>query len=159
MTVSASNTSASAQVAVFAMSLSPSSATIAPSGTQQFTATIQGLTNTAVTWSVDGVAVGNSSNGTISSSGLYSAPSAIGAHTIAAISVAIPTSSVQAKLTVINIAQAAVLTYHNDDARDGAYLEEVTLTPSNVNSSQFGKLASYPVDGQIYGQPLYLPQM
>lgn len=159
VTVSASNTSASAQVAVFAMSLSPSSATIAPSGTQQFTATIQGLTNTAVTWSVDGVAGGNSSNGTISSSGLYSAPSAIGAHTIAAISVAIPTSSVQAKLTVINIAQAAVLTYHNDDARDGAYLEEVTLTPSNVNSSQFGKLASYPVDGQIYGQPLYLPQI
>ncbi len=159
VTVSASNTSASAQVAVFAMSLSPSSATIAPSGTQQFTATIQGLTNTGVTWAVDGVAGGNSSNGTISSSGLYSAPSAIGAHTIAAISVAIPTSSVQAKLTVINIAQAAVLTYHNDDARDGAYLEEVTLTPSNVNSSQFGKLASYPVDGQIYGQPLYLPQI
>ena len=159
VTATASNTSTSAQVAVFAMSVSPSSATIAPSGTQQFTATIQGLSNTAVTWSVDGVAGGNSANGTISSSGLYSAPSAIGAHTIAATSVAIPTSSAQAGLTVINVSQAAVLTYHNDDARDGAYLEEVTLTPSNVNSTQFGKLASYPVDGQIYGQPLYLPQI
>jgi hypothetical protein len=159
ITAAATNTSASAQVAVFVMSISPSSATIAPSGAQQFTATIQGLTNTAVTWSVDGVAGGNSSNGTITSSGLYSAPSAIGAHTISATSVAVPASSVQAALTVINVSQTAVLTYHNDDARDGAYLEEVSLTPSNVNSTQFGKLTSYPVDGQVYAQPLYLPQI
>jgi hypothetical protein len=159
VTAAASNASASAQVAVFAMSVSPSSATIAPSGTQQFTATIQGLSNAAVTWSVDGVAGGSSNNGTITSTGLYSAPAAIGAHTVAATSVAVPTSSVQAALTVINISHAAVLTYHNDDARDGGYLEEVSLTPSNVNVTQFGKLASYPVDGQIYGQPLYLPQL
>jgi len=159
VTAAASNASASAQVTVFAMSVSPSSAMIAPSGTQQFTATIQGLSNTAVTWSVDGVAGGNSNNGTITSDGLYSAPAAIGAHTIAATSAAVPTSSVQAALTVINISHAAVLTYHNDDARDGAYLEEVSLTPSNVNVTQFGKLASYPVDGQIYAQPLYLPQI
>ena len=59
----------------------------------------------------------------------------------------------------MNVAQSAVLSYHNDDARDGAYLQEVTLAPSNVNSSQFGKLVSYPVDGQIYPQPLYLPQV
>jgi hypothetical protein len=159
VTAAASNASASAQVTVFAMSVSPSSATIAPSSTQQFAATIQGLSNAAVTWSVDGVAGGNSNNGTITSTGLYSAPAAIGAHTVAATSVAVPTSSVQAALTVINISHAAVLTYHNDDARDGAYLEEVSLTPSNVNVAQFGKLASYPVDGQIYGQPLYLPHL
>lgn len=159
VTAAASNTSANAQVAVFAMSVSPSSATIAPSGTQQFTATIEGLTNTAVTWSVDGVAGGSSTSGTISSSGMYSAPSAIGAHIIVATSVAIPTASVHTALTVVNIAQAAVLTYHNDDARDGAYLEEVALTPANVNATQFGKLASYPVDGQVYAQPLYLPQI
>ena len=152
--------SASASVAVFTLALSPQDATVAPSSTQQFTATIQGITNTAVNWSVDGVAGGNATSGTISSSGLYTAPSAIGTHTITASSAADTSATPQtATLTVINVSQAAVLTYHNDDARDGAYLQEVTLTPQNVNSNTFGKLLSYPVDGQIYAQPLYMSQL
>lgn len=150
---------ASVQLNVFSFAISPDGAAISPGSTLQFTATIQGLTNTAVTWSVDGAAGGNSSVGTVSTSGLYTAPNAIGPHTVTAASGAYPSDTVNARITVINVAQSAVLTYHNDDARDGAYLEEVTLTPSNVNPSQFGKLISYPVDGQIYGQPLYLPQL
>jgi len=58
-----------------------------------------------------------------------------------------------------NVAAQAVATYHNDPARTGANLNETALTPANVNSSQFGKLGSYPVDGQIYGQPLYMPNL
>jgi len=112
-----------------------------------------------VTWSVDGIAGGNTSAGTISNNGLYTAPKAIGAHTITPASAAYPSDVVNSSATVINAATSAVLTYHNDDARDGAYLQEVTLTPSNVNSTQFGKVHSYPVDGQIYGQPLYVPQV
>ena len=150
---------ASTQITVFSLAISPDGAAISPGATQQFTATIQGLTNTAVTWSVDGVAGGNSSVGTVSTGGLYTAPNAIGPHTVTAASAAFPSDTVNGRVTVINAAQSAVLTYHNDDARDGAFLEEVTLTPSNVNPSQFGKLISYPVDGQIYGQPLYLPQL
>jgi hypothetical protein len=151
--------SASAQLTIFSFVVSPNSASISPGGTQQYTVTIQGITNTGVTWSVDGISGGNSSVGTISSTGRYSAPKAIGAHTITAASVAYPSDVVNSGATVINAAQSAVLTYHNDDARDGAYLEEVTLTPSNVNSTQFGKVHSYPVDGQVYGQPLYVPQL
>lgn len=54
-------------------------------------------------------------------------------------------------------AQVSVWTHHNDNARTGANLNETALNTSNVNSLQFGKLFSYPVDGEIYTQPLYLP--
>ena len=70
-----------------------------------------------------------------------------------------PSSPFASCLTVTNTSAGAVLTFHNDDARDGAFTEETTLTPANVNSSQFGKLFSYPVDGQIYAQPLFVPQL
>jgi hypothetical protein len=53
--------------------------------------------------------------------------------------------------------QVSVLTYHNDLARTGQNLSEKQLTPSSVSSGQFGQLFRYPVDGQIYAQPLYLP--
>ncbi len=53
-------------------------------------------------------------------------------------------------------AQFNVLTYQYDNTRAGQNLNEFLLTKSNVNSTQFGKLFSYPVDGQVYGQPLYL---
>jgi len=53
-------------------------------------------------------------------------------------------------------AQVNVLTYQYDNTRAGQNVNEVLLTKTNVNANQFGKLFSYPVDGQIYGQPLYL---
>jgi hypothetical protein len=53
----------------------------------------------------------------------------------------------------------AVLTQHNDNARSGQNTEEPILSPANVNTSQFGKLFSQTVDGNIYGQPLYVPNL
>jgi hypothetical protein len=51
---------------------------------------------------------------------------------------------------------SGMLTWQNDLARTGQNLQETVLTPTNVNSKTFGKLFSFPVDGQIFGQPLYV---
>jgi hypothetical protein len=56
-------------------------------------------------------------------------------------------------------AQVSVLTQHNDNSRTGANTHESSLTPSNVNKNQFGKLFSYKLDDQIYAQPLYVPNL
>lgn len=64
--------SASAPVTV---TVSPGTASVsAGGGTQAFTATVENASNTGVTWQVEGVTGGNSTVGSISTTGLYLAP-------------------------------------------------------------------------------------
>ena len=56
-------------------------------------------------------------------------------------------------------AQVSVLTSRNDNSRDGLNPNETTLTTSNVNVTQFGKLFSQKVNGYVYAQPLYVPNV
>lgn len=58
------------------VSVSPNPASIRAGSSQQFTASVTGTTTTSVTWSVNNVPGGNSSTGTISSSGMFTAPAA-----------------------------------------------------------------------------------
>jgi pectate disaccharide-lyase len=57
-----------------AVTISPTSATVAAGSNKQFTGTVTGTTNTAIIWQVNGVQGGSAATGIISSSGLYSAP-------------------------------------------------------------------------------------
>ncbi|MGA8768425.1 MAG: Ig-like domain-containing protein, partial [Candidatus Acidiferrales bacterium] len=55
---------------------------------------------------------------------------------------------------------AGVFTQHNDIGRTGQNLSETILTPAAVAApAGFGKKFSQPVDGNIYAQPLYVPNM
>jgi hypothetical protein len=56
------------------VAVSPTSATVAPTKTQQFTATVSYAASNAVTWQVNGAAGGDATHGTISAAGLYTAP-------------------------------------------------------------------------------------
>src|SRR5437870_2388530 len=59
-------------------------------------------------------------------------------------------------LSAGTVAAQNVLTANYDIARTNANPAETILTPRTVKRSEFGKLFSLPVDGQIYAQPLYL---
>ena len=57
-----------------AITISPTSATVAGGSQQQFQATVTGSSNTGVQWQVNAITGGNSQVGTITTSGLYTAP-------------------------------------------------------------------------------------
>lgn len=131
------------------------SAVAAKTQTQQFTATVSGISNPNVTWSVAGVVGGSSKVGTITTTGLYTPPATGGVFAVTATSVANPNISGSASIAVTP--SAGVLTQHNDPARDGVNSQEFALQASTVKTATFGKLFSCPVDGAVYAQPLWVP--
>ena len=93
---------------------------LGPSATQQFTATVVGSSNQSVTWTVP------SGKGTITSGGLYTAPSAIGIQediVVRATSVADSSKSADATLTLVPPATVTVTITPNSD---------IFLGPSNT---------------------------
>jgi serine protease len=86
------------------VSVSPGTATLqAGAGSQTFTATVSNSSDTSVTWQVNNVTGGNATVGTISTSGVYSAPASVPSPatvTITAVSVADSTRSGSAQVTI-----------------------------------------------------------
>ena len=89
--------------AAIGVSVSPTTATVASGGTEQFSAQITNTSNTAVTWSATA--------GTVSATGLFTAPTVTATETVTvkATSVADNTKSASATVTV-NAAAAGILT-------------------------------------------------
>src|SRR5882757_3245164 len=139
------------------VSVDPDAASVIITQTQQYKATVNNASDTTVTWSVNGIAGGDADVGTITDAGLYTAPVKVPSPAqfkVTATSKADTTKSFDSNLTVSPY--TGVLTYHTNNARDGQNLNEKILSPSNVNSTQFGKLFTYPVDGMVFAQPLYV---
>lgn len=125
--VSKANTSDTASVGIIitsgvTMSVSPAAADLLAGKTQQFTATVIGNSNTSVTWAVAGISGGNSTVGTISADGVYTAPATLPS---APQSVAITaTAAVDATKTA-----SATVTLHNNLT--------VNLTPGSAAVQTF----------------------
>nr|MBA3826634.1 hypothetical protein [Ktedonobacterales bacterium] len=56
-------------------------------------------------------------------------------------------------------ANTSILMQKYNTARTGWNANETHLTTASVNSTNFGRLTSYPVDGQVYAQPLFVPNV
>lgn len=84
------------------VSVSPGSASVRAGDTQQFNATVTGTTSTAVSWSVNGVAGGNATFGTISATGLYTAPAALPSPASVTVTAAAATASGSSAVSLLN---------------------------------------------------------
>jgi hypothetical protein len=58
--------------------------------------------------------------------------------------------------TYVGPSVPGVYTYHYDNLRSGVNSSETILTPANVTQQTFGKIFTFPVDGWIDGEPLYV---
>ncbi len=140
------------------VTLAPPLASATTSQSISYSAGGTNTTNSNVNWTVDSVAGGNSTVGTISATGIYTPTSAAaGKHTIAATSMATPTASASATVWVTTY--AGTFTWRNDAQRSGQNELEQALSPATLNSTNFGKLFSCPVDGEIFAEPLYVANL
>ena len=86
------------------VTVSPASATVRVNRTQQFKAVVQNSINNSVVWKVNGVQGGTHTAGTISGTGLYTAPSSVPSPntvTVTAVSVADPNASGRGIVTIV----------------------------------------------------------
>jgi hypothetical protein len=94
------------------VSVQPTSALVTLGAPQQFQATVSGSTDTAVTWEVNGVANGNAISGTVSGTGLYTAPAVMpnpASVTVTAIRQVNPSDQASAVVTLQAVTGVSVL--------------------------------------------------
>jgi hypothetical protein len=142
---------------VFAMQPTPASNTNYVGGLVTFAASVVGTQPLQLQWQHDGANILNATASSLTLASLQTDEA--GSYTLVASNALGATNSLPAILTVLpppNPSALNVLTYHNDNTRQGANTNEVLLTPANVNASTFGRLLTYPTDGQIFAQPLYV---
>src|SRR6185369_7061992 len=116
------------------ISVSPTQAALQVGKAQQFTSSVSGSTNTSVTWSVNGVTGGNSTVGTISTTGLYAAPGAVPSGSsvnVKATSAADPTKSASAAVSIVAAPTAVSVS-----------VSPTSATVTGGNSQQFSATVS-----------------
>jgi len=135
----------------------PTNQTVTVGQTATFSVTATGTAPLSYQWQKNGATI---SGATASS---YTTPATVsgdnGAKFDVIVSNAIGSVTSTIATLTLNAATAStidVVTYHYDNLRTGQNLNETILTPANVNSTKFGKLGAFAVDGLVDAQPLYL---
>ena len=126
------------------VAISPVSSTVGYGGTQQFTATVTGSTNAAVTWSVTSASSSSSTQiGTInSSSGLYTAPAATSAplepnDQIVTVTAGSPAQNVNISVPPLNTTTSVTVTATSQ--ADTSKSASVTVTLSGLSIVAVGQ--------------------
>ncbi|MGB6885542.1 MAG: hypothetical protein WBE10_15945, partial [Candidatus Acidiferrum sp.] len=158
-----SKTSTMARLTVNAAALAPTittqpaNQTVTVGQTATFSVTATGTAPLTYQWQK------NSANIAGATSATYTTPATASTDTGAKFDVIVSNAlgsqtSTMATLTVnpANTSTINVVTYHYDNLRTGQNLNETILTQANVNSTTFGKLGAFTVDGLVDAQPLYL---
>jgi hypothetical protein len=156
------------------VTITPASASALLGTTVNFQASVTGTTNTAVSWSVNGVAGGNAQSGTISASGQYTAPSTMpsGANiTVTATSAAEATASDSASVTITSdivvgispgaagVSLGAGQVFSATVTSSGKPVTAVTWSVNNVSGGDAtnGTIVSSGADSAMYTAPVTLP--
>ncbi len=113
------------------ISLSPISLSLAAGATQQYIATVTGNVNATVTWSIPGNAAGANA-GSITSTGLLTAPKLAGNYTVRATSVADASKTADAQLVVLPTLSLAPATITLP--LKGTYTLTANLSPCTDNT-------------------------
>ncbi len=135
----------------------PSNQTVNAGQTATFNVTATGTAPLSYQWQKNNT---NISGATAAS---YTTPAAVttdnGAKFDVVVSNAVSSQTSSMATLTVNAVSAStinVVTYHYDNLRTGQNLNETILTQANVNSTTFGKLGAFTVDGRVDAQPLYL---
>jgi DNA-binding beta-propeller fold protein YncE len=126
--------------------VSPASATIGPLESFQFTATVTGATNTAVSWTLSSSAPSGTALGTISSAGLYTAPaSPPAAVTVTATSAEDTTQTATAQVNFGTAAGPTITSMDPTTAVQGSVQQDIYLNGSNFLSTEAVLVGGIPV--------------
>lgn len=144
------------------VSVSPRRAALTVTQTLSLTATTND--GSSVNWSATGSNCSGTACGTFSAQNTgsgsavsYTSPAVAGQYTITATDAI--NSAVQSSITVGVTDLTGVATYHNNSSRNGVNSQEYALSPGNVTANTFGKIFSCSVDGAVYAQPLWVPNL
>jgi len=112
-------------VPTVAVSVTPKTATVGPGAVVNLTAEVTGTSVIAVTWAVEG----GSANGTVSSTGVYTAPTRPGTYTVTVTSVA---DASKADSAVITVPVASTVAYVDPTGTGWRLVRNASLSSGNT---------------------------